>query len=177
MAEMATAFNMGTGFAVDCQSLADEIAAALKVWGKARLPDGATVWAYEADGYGNTLFMDDANTPGLLSLPYLQAVAAADATYRATRRAVLSDANPYFFKGAAAEGIGGPHIGRDMIWPMSITMRALTSDNDAEIAQCLAWLRTTNPPIPASCTKPSTRTIRPTSPGPGSPGPTPCSAS
>lgn len=143
MAEMATALNMGTGFAVDCQSLADEVAAALKVWGKARLPTSEIVWAYEADGYGNTLFMDDANTPGLLSLPYLGAVAASDPVYRATRKAVLSDANPYFFRGKAAEGVGGPHIGRDMIWPMSITMRALTSDNDAEISQCLAWLKTT----------------------------------
>ncbi len=143
MAEMATALNMGTGFAVDCQSLADEVAAALKTWGQAKLPAGETVWAYEADGYGNTLFMDDANTPGLLSLPYLGAVAATDPIYRATRNAVLGDANPYFFRGTAAEGVGGPHIGRDMIWPMSITMRALTSDNDAEIARCLAWLKAT----------------------------------
>ncbi len=143
LAEMATAFDMGTGFAVDCEGLADEITAALKTWGKARLPTGDIVWAYEADGYGNTLFMDDANTPGLLSLPYLGAMAATDPIYRATRHAVLSDANPYFFKGTAAEGIGGPHIGRDMIWPMSLTMRALTSDNDAEIAMCLKTLAAT----------------------------------
>ena len=140
LAEMATMLGMGTGFAIDCESFADEITAALKTWGKARLPTGDIVWAYEADGYGNTLFMDDANTPGLLGLPYLGAMPASDPTYRATRKAVLSDANPYFFKGKAAEGTGGPHIGRDMIWPMSLTMRALTSDNNAEIAMCLKTL-------------------------------------
>ncbi len=100
------------------------------------------MWAYEVDGYGNTLFMDDANTPGLLGLPYLGAVDPNDATYRATRKAVLSPANPYFFKGKAAEGIGGPHIGRDMVWPMSIMVRALTSSDDSEIATCLKTLST-----------------------------------
>ena len=143
LAEMADGLGMSTGFAVDCQALADEVAAALQAWGKAHLPTGDTVWAYEADGYGNTLFMDDANTPGLLGLPYLGAVDVNDPLYRATRRAVLSDANPYFFKGSAAEGIGGPHIGKDMIWPMSLTMRALTSHDDAEIALCLKTLAAT----------------------------------
>jgi meiotically up-regulated gene 157 (Mug157) protein len=55
----------------------------------------------------------------------------------------LSEANPYFFKGTAAEGIGGPHIGLGYIWPMSLLIRALTADNDAEIAACLAQLRDT----------------------------------
>ena len=31
---------------------------------------GERTFVYEADGFGNTLFMDDANIPGLLSLPY-----------------------------------------------------------------------------------------------------------
>jgi meiotically up-regulated gene 157 (Mug157) protein len=56
----------------------------------------------------------------------------------------LSDRNPYFFKGTAAEGIGGPHVGLDMIWPMGIITRALTSRDEAEIRQCLAWIKATN---------------------------------
>ena len=31
-----------------------------------------------------------------------------------------------------------------MIWPMSIIVRALTSTDDREIRQCLAWLRDTD---------------------------------
>jgi len=31
-----------------------------------------------------------------------------------------------------------------MIWPLSITMRALTSNNDAEIKQCVQWLKATH---------------------------------
>ncbi|NIR46840.1 MAG: glycoside hydrolase family 125 protein, partial [Gemmatimonadetes bacterium] len=82
------------------------------------------VFAYEVDGFGNPLFMDDANVPSLLSLPYLDAVDRQSPIYQATRDLVLSDDNPYFFRGTAAEGIGGPHVGLDMIWPLGIIMRA-----------------------------------------------------
>jgi hypothetical protein len=88
--------------------------------------------------------MDDANVPSLLGLPYLGCVEPADEVYQNTRKFVLSADNPYFFKGQYAEGIGGPHVGMDMIWPMSITMRALTSTNDAEITQCLKMLKATH---------------------------------
>ncbi len=107
------------------------------------MPDGTIVWAYEADGFGNTLFMDDANVPSLLGMPYLDICETTDLLYQATRAAVWSDANPYFFKGTAAEGIGGPHIGMDMIWPMSLIMRALTSDDEVEITASLATLKAT----------------------------------
>ena len=75
--------------------------------------------------------MDDANVPSLLSLPYLNAVQQNDPLYQDTRKFVLSQNNPFFFKGSAGEGIGGPHAGMDMIWPLSIIMRGLTSDNAA----------------------------------------------
>ena len=88
--------------------------------------------------------MDDANVPSLLAMPYLGSCSANDPLYLATRRFVLSEANPYFFRGSAAEGIGGPHIGQDMIWPMAIIMRALTTDDENEQRQCLAWLKTTH---------------------------------
>ncbi len=143
LAEMAQALRMEAGFAQACLALASEVSAALKAYGTMRLPSGERVWAYEIDGFGGAVFMDDANTPGLLSLPYLGACAFDDPLYQTTRRAVLSDKNPYFFKGTAAEGIGGPHIGRDMVWPMSIMMRALTSHDPAEIRLCLHMLATT----------------------------------
>jgi hypothetical protein len=66
-----------------------------------------------------------------------------DPLYRRTRQFVLSASNPYYFRGKAAEGVGGPHQGLNMIWPMSITMRALTSKDEREIRQCLRWLRDT----------------------------------
>ncbi len=44
--------------------------------------------------------MDDANAPSLLSLPYFGCCAADDAAYLSTRAFVLSEDNPYFFRGA-----------------------------------------------------------------------------
>jgi meiotically up-regulated gene 157 (Mug157) protein len=57
---------------------------------------------------------------------------------------VWSEANPFFFKGKAGEGIGGPHVGMDMIWPMSLMVRGLTSHDPQEIALCLKTLQHTH---------------------------------
>jgi meiotically up-regulated gene 157 (Mug157) protein len=84
--------------------------------------------------------MDDANVPSLLGLPYINSSPDA-ALYARTRAWVWSEKNPWFFKGSAGEGIGGPHIGRDMIWPMSQIIYALTSNSDAEIAKSIAMLK------------------------------------
>lgn len=144
LADMSQAIHHDAAFAGDCRALAAEVEQATYRDGRMRDADGTEHWAYEIDGYGNRLFMDDANAPSLLSLPYLGCCAADDPLYRRTRARVWSADNPYFFKGTAAEGIGGPHEGLRMIWPMSIVMLALTSDDPAQIRQCLRWLRDTD---------------------------------
>lgn len=129
--------------AAESEALAAEVEYALHQHGKVRHASLGGLWAYEVDGYGNALMMDDANAPGLLSLPYLGCCALDDPLYLRTRAFVLGPSNPYFFRGKAAEGIGGPHEGLNMIWPMSILMRAFTSVDEREIRQCLRWLRDT----------------------------------
>ena len=99
------------------------------------------VYAYEINGYGSYNMMDDANAPSLLSLPYLIPSMVDDAVCRNTRAYVLSESNPFFFKGKAGEGIGGPHVGLDMIWPISIIMRGLTANNAKEIKDCITMLQ------------------------------------
>ena len=84
--------------------------------------------------------MDDANVPSLLAMPYLGDVDANDPIYQNTRKYVWSEDNPYFFRGKAGEGIGGPHIGYDMAWPMSLMMKAFTSKDDQEIKWCIKML-------------------------------------
>ena len=105
------------------------------------LADGAMMWAYEVDGYGGQTLMDDANVPSLLSLPYLGYTNLSDPLYQTTRAVLLSPHNPYYFNGTAGDGIGGPHVGLDYIWPMSIIMRAMTSSNDSEIVRCLELIK------------------------------------
>jgi meiotically up-regulated gene 157 (Mug157) protein len=127
----------------ECMELLSHVSRAVETYGKVTHAEIGEIWAYEVDGYGNSLTMDDANAPGLLSLPYLKCSNVADLLYQRTRKFVLSSANPYFFKGKAAEGVGGPHIGLGQIWPISIILRALTSTDDHEIVMCLQWLRNT----------------------------------
>jgi meiotically up-regulated gene 157 (Mug157) protein len=131
-------------FADECRQFAEQLAEAINKYGRTRLPKQGLVYAYEVDGFGNQLFMDDANVPSLLSLPYLGCCSSSDAIYRNTRAMILSDDNPYFFRGMAGEGIGGPHVGKNMIWPLGIIMRALTSTSDKEILSCLRTLKTTH---------------------------------
>lgn len=143
-AEILTKVNAETKMAADCLALADEVEQALKKYAVYDHPKYGKIYAYEVDGYGNHLLADDANVPSLLAMPYLGDVSVDDPVYQNTRRFVLSEDNPWFFRGKAGEGIGGPHIGRRMAWPMSIMMRAFTSTDDKEIARCMQMLMDTD---------------------------------
>lgn len=123
--------------------LAQEINESIQIHGVIPGPQGS-YYTYEVDGYGSNYFMDDANIPGLLSLPYLGYLENDNPVYLRTREMVLSNRNPWFFRGSAGEGVGGPHQGTSMVWPMAIIMRALTSTNEDEIVECLKMLATTH---------------------------------
>jgi meiotically up-regulated gene 157 (Mug157) protein len=109
---------------------------------------------WEVDGYGNFFFADDANIPGLLSLPFLGYVPPSDPTYQATRRLLLNnETNPMFFgssefpsDGGVLGGIGSEdasgNAGLGHVWPLSLTVRLLTlPDDDSSDAEALAILR------------------------------------
>jgi meiotically up-regulated gene 157 (Mug157) protein len=143
-AEILNAVNKRADLAEECSSLAAEVETALKKYATYDHPKYGTIYAFEVDGFGNRFLMDDANAPSLLSMAYLGDVDLNDPIYQNTRRFVWSHDNPYFFRGKAGEGIGGPHIGYDMIWPMSIMMKAFTSENDDEIKLCVKMLMDTD---------------------------------
>jgi len=144
LAEISNKVTFEMKFAKKCETFADEVENAVLKYGIHNHPVHGKVYAFEVDGFGNAVFMDDANVPSLLALPYLDCVKADDPVYQNTRNLIWSDTNPYFFKGKAAEGIGGPHVGYDMVWPMSIIMKALTSNNLKEISWCVKTLRDTD---------------------------------
>ena len=144
-AEMVNAVFTDQKLASELTALATEVGQALQKHAIVQHPEFGKIYAFEVDGFGNHNLMDDANIPSLLALPYLDAVSVSDPIYQNTRKFVLSGSNPYFYKGKAAEGIGGPHVGKDgMIWPLSIIARGLTSNNDAEIKHCVRMLKTTH---------------------------------
>lgn len=143
-AEILTEVNHNPELAKECTDLANQVDNALKQYAIYDHPEFGKIYAFEVDGFGNHMLMDDANVPSLLALPYISDVDLNDPIYQNTRKFVWSESNPYFFKGKAGEGIGGPHIGYDMVWPMSIMMKAFTSTDDEEIAKCVKMLMDTD---------------------------------
>jgi meiotically up-regulated gene 157 (Mug157) protein len=143
-AEMVVALHNDNALSTDLLALAKEVEAAIQQHGVVTHPKYGKIYAFEVDGFGGAYMMDDSNVPSLLSLPYLGAIDKNDPIYQNTRKFVLSADNPYYFIGKAAEGIGGPHAGQDMIWPMSLSIRALTSENKDEIKYCIDTLQKTH---------------------------------
>ncbi len=143
-AEILAEVNGEPALSARCTALAREVSDALARYAVVQHPDFGPIYAYEVDGFGNAYLMDDANVPSLLSLSYLIPEMTDDPVYQNTRRFVWSDSNPYFWRGKAGEGIGGPHIGTQAIWPMSIMMKAFTATADDEIRACLEQLLRTD---------------------------------
>ena len=133
MEEMLSALSPENGLKSRARALREQIQNGLKQYAVFDQPGFGPVYAYEVDGFGNAVFMDDANVPSLLSLPYLGCVEADDSVYQNTRRMLLSPANPYYYAGTCAQGIGSPHTPPDYIWPISLCIQGLTSEDETEI--------------------------------------------
>ena len=145
LAEICSNKGLDTSFANECTLLAEEVNTAIEKYGIVNNQEHQKVFAYEVDGFGSVYFADDANVPSLLSLPYIGAVKRDDPVYVQTRKYLLSEkTNPYYTKGRAGEGIASPHINRDMIWPMAIILRAMTSTDEKEIVDSLKQLKATH---------------------------------
>ena len=115
---------------------------AIEIYGRVKTEEFGTVYAYEVDGYGMVNLMDDANVPSLLSMSYLGYPADRE-TMENTRKMILSEGNPYYYKGKAASGIGSPHTPSGYIWPIALAMEGLTSNSREEKKRILDTLVST----------------------------------
>ncbi len=125
-------------------SLREEIDNAIEKHGKVYKEGFGEVYAYETDGMGNYNFMDDANVPSLLSIPYLEYKGIEDEVYQNTRKFILSKNNRFFFEGKSAKGIGSPHTPDQYIWHIALSMQGLTTNNQEEIDQLIKLLKETD---------------------------------
>jgi len=144
IAEISGTVLTDTALAGDASALADEVETALLKYARAVHPVYGEIIPYETDGYYNYNFMDDANVPSLLAMPYLGTIDRGDPLYQRTRSFVLGKNNPYYFSGTMGHGVGSPHTGLNRIWPIAITIRALTADNDYDIVSSLKMLQNTH---------------------------------
>ncbi|WP_026556793.1 glycoside hydrolase family 125 protein [Arthrobacter sp. 35W] len=144
IAELASEVFDDARLAASAAALAGEIAAGIAAHGVVEHPEHGPIHAYEVDGMGGVLLMDDANMPSLLSLPLTSAVPADDRLYLATRRFILGPENPYFNSGSFASGIGSPHTPPGYIWHIALAVQGLTSGSRAEELRMLELLRDTD---------------------------------
>ena len=122
-----------------CQDLTGEIQSELEKLSVVEV-DGEKIYALETDGLGNYNLMDDANIPNLLAMPYYEYPYINAEVYKNTRARMLSFRNPYYFEGKILKGIGSPHTPKDRVWPLSLIVQALTSDNAQEISECIEMI-------------------------------------
>ncbi len=145
LAEILDAIGKKPELAKESLALASEVEAAVKKYGIVQHPKYGKIYAYEVDGFGNVLMMDDAGLPSLIAIPYLGYGKVTDPIYQNTRKFALSADNPFFYVGKAAQGTGSPHLAAhgEFIWPMGISSRGLTAGDEKEMRQCLDTLRDT----------------------------------
>lgn len=120
--------------------LSVQIQRGIEQYGTLNLKPFGRIYAYEVDGLGHANVMDDANVPSLLSIPYFGYLPKSNSLYQATRAFVLSDRNPYFFRGRYAQGVGSPHTPHGYIWPLALCVQALTATDDAEVNRVLGYV-------------------------------------
>ncbi|NBD24282.1 glycoside hydrolase family 125 protein [Paenibacillus glycinis] len=144
MREIAEFVFRDLSFEKEMAKLEREINHGIQLYGIYRHPEFGPIYAYETDGFGNYCLMDDAGTPGLISIPYLGYVDGDDPIYRNTRRFALSKENPFYYEGTAAKGIGSPHTPPGYIWHMALSMQGLTAETDEEKLAMIAVLEATD---------------------------------
>lgn len=147
LAEIISQTSKDDVFEKECIALADEIEAAVQMYGIVNDQQLGRMYAYECDGLGNYLLMDDAGIPGLITIPYLGYGDYTNEIYMNSRKFALSSANPYFYQSDIAEGTGSPHLAwkkAEMIWHLGIVGRAITATDDAEIKHCIDLLKKTH---------------------------------
>ncbi|MDD5066373.1 MAG: glycoside hydrolase family 125 protein [bacterium] len=142
--EMYQAFwPSDTGNINRCQLIRDTIMSGLTNFALYDHPVYGKIWAFEVDGNGQFLLIDDANVPSLLSAPYIEFCSNNDTVYRNTRRFLLSSSDPYYYSGSFGSGVGSYHtaqVDSRRAWPMSVMMQAFTSGDDQETALMLDYL-------------------------------------
>lgn len=125
-------------------TLKNDIQLGIEKFGTYNHPSFGEIFAFEVDGLGNQLLMDDANVPSLLSMPIINYLEKESPIYQNTRKFILSKSNPYYFEGELAKGIGSPHTPAGYIWPIGLAIQGLTASDESEKLAILQMLLETD---------------------------------
>mgnify|MGYP000804800468 CR=1 FL=1 len=143
-AEILTEVNNRPELAKECTDLAGEVETALRKYATYNHPKYGTIYAFEVDGFGNHLLMDDANVPSLLAMSYLGYEPESQEVADNTRKLILSEANPFYYSGTKLSGIGSPHTPVRYVWHISKAIEGLTAPTKEEKHQMIHELMATD---------------------------------
>ena len=143
LAEIAEKVLHEEELAKEAAAFSGEIHDAIETHAVASLQGFGRVYAYETDGFGQCRFMDDANVPSLLAQTYLGYAGDPEVTAN-TRRFLLSEANPYYYEGSAASGIGSPHTPTSYIWHIALAVQGMTETDKEEKYRILKLMADTD---------------------------------
>lgn len=141
--EIADTIYHNASLKEEAYNLRQQIEKGIKDFGIVETEDYGKIYAYEVDGFGQYNLMDDANIPSLLSIPYL-GYQGDEKIIQNTRRFILSEANPYYYQGSCARGIGSSHTRTNYIWHLSLIMQGLTATDEQELNDILQILQETD---------------------------------
>ncbi len=142
--EIADIVLKDKGLQKEAASLKEEIYQGIETWGVVKTEEFGEVYAYETDGYGQYSLMDDANVPSLLSMEYLGYRGNRKEVAENTRKLILSEANPFYYKGSKGAGIGSSHTPVNHIWPIALAMEGLTAETEERKLEILRILTETD---------------------------------
>ncbi len=142
--EKVSSWNIDSKLTSKAATLAKDIREGILNYGVVDTASHGKVFAYEVDGLGNYLLMDDANLPSLLSTPFFGFCNSTDPIYQNTRQLILSKINPFYYEGTKAKGIGSPHTPPEYIWHISLAMEGLTAQSKEEKLALLETMMATD---------------------------------
>lgn len=144
MAEIASEVFGDSELEFKASNLADEINKGIEQFAIIEHEVYGKVYAYEVDGLGNYVLMDDANVPSLLAIPYLGYADVNNEIYQNTRKLLLSKTNPYYYEGVVLKGIGSPHTPDRHMWPIALAIQGMTSTDENEIKEIYDMFKKTD---------------------------------
>ena len=146
LSEMLVKIKSNKKYADLCLKMANQIDEAIKEYAIINHSVFGDMYAFEVDGYGSQLLLEESTVPNLMSLPIIGACSIDDPAYQNTRLWLLSEWNPKFVRGKRDEGIGSTHYPEPpkRIWPLSTISRALTTNDAKEIMFCVEQLKRSN---------------------------------
>ena len=142
--EIASEVMNDIELAYKAKSLLEEIEEGISKYAIKSDEKYGAMYVYEVDGLGNTLDVDDANVPSLLSIPLIGYRDNDDEIYMNTRKYILSKDNEYYYEGKYAKGVGSPHTPSGYIWHIALAIEGLTTDDMDKKLEIINMMKNTD---------------------------------